>query len=249
MPDHYLFYLYGGDQPWSSEVWETSDDRVRGGSSQSYLRVVNPERARFTGHLDTKTLGGAGFASQHSRGVLDLDLSDYDGILVSVVDADDKRYAITLKDQLPRGRRPDGREKAAVSWEADFTAKHADGDMTGAPVQIFLPWSAFKPTYRGRDKGNVKPLDLTSIKRVGLMMRSFFGQQDGDFSIDIHAVAARRPMPDPAAVQQPTTRSVGSPQDEEEDEEEEDEDVKKNPVTPPQSRGSTWWRKLLCGLV
>lgn len=30
-----------------------------------------------------------------------------------------------------------------------------------------------RPTYRGRDKGDVKPLNLKNIKRFGIMMRRY----------------------------------------------------------------------------
>lgn len=150
-------------RPWDSTLWVTSDDRVRGGSSTSHLTLVNPELARFHGHLDTTTLGGAGFASQHSLGALDWDLSAYDGLLVVAPRADRMCYAVTLKDDLP-GKRPDGRESSGVSWEAVF-------EGGGGGEDVFLPWAAFRATYRGREKDDADPLDLASVKRVGLMMR------------------------------------------------------------------------------
>ncbi|KAL7811506.1 complex I intermediate-associated protein 30 domain-containing protein [Trichoderma aethiopicum] len=233
-----LLYLYGGDQPWDSLLWVTSDDRVRGGASKSHLFVVNPERARFYGHLDTKTLGGAGFASQHSLGVLDWDLSAYDGIVVSVAQADEKRYALTLKDEIPP-RRDDGRQEAGISWEAVFKVPQEGSqyDMK----KVYLPWSAFKPTYRGRPKPDAKPLDLAHIKRVGLMMRSFFDEQDGDFSIDFHAIAAWREISD------------GRPVEAAEQGDEEDDDpkaaVEAAAVKKVQTRRRVWLRRLLCGLI
>ncbi|KEY70763.1 hypothetical protein S7711_03259 [Stachybotrys chartarum IBT 7711] len=242
-------------RPWSSDLWETSDDRVRGGSSQSSLVVINPERARFAGHLDTKTLGGAGFASQHSVGELSLNLSDYDGILLSIVKADRKRYALTLKNSLPPNR-PDGRERAAVSWEADFVApEDADGDLSDGPANLFLPWSAFKATYRGKDKPDAEPLDLANIKRVGLMMRSFFGEQDGDFSLDLHGIAARRSLHDAVAAEpRPATTENHNQAFEEDNEGDDEEDLHKDSVLPQAaaqqpSQAGDWWRRLLCGLV
>ncbi|KAL3962657.1 hypothetical protein ACCO45_004180 [Purpureocillium lilacinum] len=184
-----VLYLYGGDQPWDSSLWETSDDRVRGGASQSHLTVENPERARFHGHLDTTALGGAGFASQHSIGDLSLDLRDYEGIIVAIAGpdhADGKRYALTLKDNLPPPR-DDGREQSGVSWEAEFVAKK--------PGDVKLRWEDFKPTYRGKPKHDAEPLNLGDIKRVGLMMRSFFGQQEGDFSLHLHGIVAFKQLP------------------------------------------------------
>ncbi|KOS22729.1 Uncharacterized protein ESCO_003766 [Escovopsis weberi] len=142
--------------------------------------------ARFHGHLDTHTLGGAGFASQHTRAPLALDLSRYHaGVCVSVVRADAKRYALTLRDR----QGPDD----AVSWEADFVVGGGGGNGNGSSSvrDVRLPWSAFEATYRGRRCGNAgRPLDVASIRRVGIMMRSFFGEQEGDFDIEIAAISA-----------------------------------------------------------
>jgi hypothetical protein len=122
-------------------------------------------------------LGGAGFASQHTAGELHLDLSSYDGLVISIAEPGpdavatangvSKRYAVTLKDDLPK-KRPDGRESSGVSWEAEFTWGPQDGG-----AQIFLLWTHFKATYRGRDKPDAEPLKLTAIKRIGLMMRRY----------------------------------------------------------------------------
>lgn len=133
--------------------------------------MLGPRHARFHGHLDTTALGGAGFASQHSRGELRLDLGAYDGIVVSIrgpEPADGKRYALTLKDELPPPR-GDGRQQSSLTWEADFVA--------AGPGDVKLPWDRFKPTYRGRGQPGARELNLASVKRVGLMMRrcvSFF---------------------------------------------------------------------------
>ena len=152
----------------------TSDDRVRGGASVSRLEVLNPERARFRGHLDTTALGGAGFASQRSAGRLAWDLSSYEGgLVVGVLGAGDaeKRYLVTLKDDIPP-RRDDGREGSGVSWEAEFCAAGGGGSGDdGPPEEVRLAWGDFVPTYRGRKVDGAKPLDLSGIKRIGLMMR------------------------------------------------------------------------------
>ncbi|RFU73032.1 hypothetical protein TARUN_9227 [Trichoderma arundinaceum] len=222
-------------EPWDSSLWVTSDDRVRGGSSQSHLSVINPEKARFYGHLDTKTLGGAGFASQHSLGVLDWDLRGYDaGIVVAVARADGKRYALTLKDEIPP-RSGDGREDAGVSWEAEFVVSQDGSDYD--LKNVYLPWSAFKPTYRGRPKPDAKPLDLSNVKRVGLMMRSYFGDQEGDFSIEIHAIAARREIRDDDV----RGETAG-------DEDEDEDDIKAAVAEAAAPRGSPKGRRSSCGI-
>lgn len=176
-------------RPWHASHFTASDDRVRGGKSQSYLTVlVGPDsvtkptgpapapgsgsRAEFSGHLDIKTLGGAGFASQ--RTVDDMsawDLSGFDTLVLDVDRADGKKYTVTLKDEtLPK--RPDGREQSSISWEYDFVpSANGSGDGGKASGPVAIPFTAFQPTYRGKPKPDAKPLDLKDIKRISFMMR------------------------------------------------------------------------------
>ncbi|KAJ5549014.1 hypothetical protein N7513_006248 [Penicillium frequentans] len=178
--------LFGGSRAWNPSDWTTSDDRVRGGSSISTL-ICSPSSltAIFSGNLDIKTLGGAGFASQRTSGEdRTWDLSDYDGIEL-VLDGrlmDGKFYTLTLKDEiLPK--RSDGREQSTVSWEFDFKATEE---------KLFVRFSDLRPTYRGREKRDVEPLDLKNIKRFGIMMRSFFGDQEGPFELGIVSISGLR---------------------------------------------------------
>lgn len=195
-------YLFGGDSPWPTDDGSKSsrqctsfraiDDRVRGGSSVSHL-LVSPSgtTATFRGELDTSTLGGAGFASQCTVDGPTWDLARYDGLQVDVAAKADaeaglgktQRYVLLVKDAL-EGKRPDGRMESGVSWEWTFEAKEGDG-------RLFAKWEEFKPTYRGREidvpDGSLK---TGEIKRVGLMMRSFFDAQSGSFALPIHSIAA-----------------------------------------------------------
>jgi hypothetical protein len=75
---------------------------------------------------------------------------------------------LTLKDDIP-GRRDDGREMSGITWEALVETSGCSAE--GGSEDVFLPWKAFKATYRGRDKDDAKPLNLKSIKRVSFMMR------------------------------------------------------------------------------
>lgn len=142
-----------------------SDDRVRGGKSQSYLDCPSSSTAAFHGTLDITALGGAGFASQRTSDSLSWDLSNYQGLSIKVEKGDDKKYTLTLKDEiLPR--RPDGREQSTVSWEYDFVSTSGE---------VLIPWGDFKPTYRGRPKPDVTHLDLQHVRRIGIMMRRSVG--------------------------------------------------------------------------
>lgn len=217
--DMSLHYLFGGESPWDLKAWTDSDDRVRGGKSQSYL-TASPEGARFHGNLDITALGGAGFASQRTVGILNLNVSEYDGLVLAVAEADaDKRFTLTLKDEvLPK--RDDGRDQSSISWEYDFTATPGR--------DVVIRWSDLKPTYRGRPKPDAKPLDTAGIKRVSFMMRSFFGDQQGDFSLVIRHVAAFSGRP-------ATSTTAGSIRKE------------SNDVARP-AKARSQWRSLFCGL-
>ncbi|CAN8098478.1 unnamed protein product [Discula destructiva] len=192
-------YLFGGDKPWDASQFTASDDRVRGGQSQSYLTVsaAGGAEAEFSGTLDIKTLGGAGFASQRTvDGLPAWDLSGYDALVLHVARGDANKYTVTLKDEvLPR--RPDGREQSTVSWEYDFVVggaeKEEEAGGTAAESsgrKLVIPFADFEPTYRGRAKPDAEPLDLKNVQRISFMMRSFFGTQEGDFSIVFKSVSA-----------------------------------------------------------
>ncbi|EAT85751.2 hypothetical protein SNOG_07100 [Parastagonospora nodorum SN15] len=174
---HRILVLFGGSKGWNASDWTASDDRVRGGASQSYLDCSSAV-ARFHGNLDIKTLGGAGFASQ--RTTLDdkpWDLSSYSGVHLDLGKADGKKYTFVIKDEiLPLME--DGREQKAG----------AEG--------LYIPWSSLKPTYRGKEKKDAGKLDLKNVRRFSIMSRSFFGGQEGDFSLEIKAVKAVRQSSD-----------------------------------------------------
>lgn len=103
--------------------------------------------------------------TQRTVGILNLDVSEFDGLVLAVAEADaDKRFTLTLKDEvLPK--RDDGRDQSSISWEYDFTATPGR--------DVVIRWSDLKPTYRGRPKPDAKPLDTAGIKRVSFMMRRY----------------------------------------------------------------------------
>ncbi|KAF2085139.1 NADH:ubiquinone oxidoreductase complex I intermediate-associated protein 30, partial [Saccharata proteae CBS 121410] len=176
---------------WDPADWTASDDRVRGGKSQSYFDCSkHAPTARFHGELDIKTLGGAGFASQRTTGedrVWNLD--EYDGIQLNICEADDKQYTFILKDEILQRNPENGREQATLSYEYDFRVPKV-GSEVQKTSQVFIPWKELKATYRGREKKDAPTPDLKNIKRMSLMMRSFFGTQEGHFSLTLSSIAA-----------------------------------------------------------
>ncbi|KAF6221096.1 hypothetical protein HO133_002777 [Letharia lupina] len=200
------YVLFGSTKPWLPPPWTTTDDRVRGGASQSYLSALPDNCANFHGHLDTSTLGGAGFASQFSPPEAagtdkdggdeerSWDLSAYDGIEVEVVGGkgDGKIYTLILKDEEAAGKRGDGREKAGINWEVDFKVGGEEGEGGGDVTRFFAPWKGFKATFRGKEKEDAGELKKGQVRRIGLMMRSYFGKQEGDFGVVLRAICARK---------------------------------------------------------
>ncbi|OIW25013.1 CIA30-domain-containing protein [Coniochaeta ligniaria NRRL 30616] len=179
-------------RPWNASQWSSVDDRVRGGKSISHLAISDPkDHATFHGNLDIKTLGGAGFASQKTVPELfapGLDLSDYDSLVIDVhaSASDDKTYTLILKDTEALPKRPDGREQSTVNWEYDFCLGSSSGG------RLVMRLEDFKPTYRGRPRPDAEPLNLHRILAMSIMMRSHFGEQEGDFSLALRSIAAHR---------------------------------------------------------
>ncbi|GME23053.1 Cia30 family protein [Neofusicoccum parvum] len=184
--------LFGGKLPWNSADWTSSDDRVRGGKSQSYFDISPTDPvARFYGNLDIKTLGGAGFASQRTNDEnCTWNVDGYDGIQLEITKSDAKRYTFNIKNELLPPDPESGREQSTISYEYDFVAPSPNA--TSETSTVFIPWKGFKATYRGREDTNAPPIDLTDIKRFSIMMRSFFGSQEGDFSLSIKSISAIR---------------------------------------------------------
>ncbi|KAL8243791.1 hypothetical protein R6Q59_010049 [Mikania micrantha] len=180
--------LFGGSRGWNASEWTSSDDRVRGGKSQSYLKIEN-ETARFFGNLDIKTLGGAGFASQR---IIDedrsWDLSSSNAIELTVdpSHSDTKRYTFIVKDELLPKDPSTGREQSTISWEYDFEVSAGHSPKPLIPQHtIVIPYDRLEPTYRGRKTNPNRSLNLSNIRRMSIMNRSFFGDQQGDFTLCI----------------------------------------------------------------
>ncbi|OJD38764.1 cia30 family protein [Diplodia corticola] len=184
--------LFGGSLVWNTADWTSSDDRVRGGKSHSYFDISETKPvARFYGNLDIKTLGGAGFASQRTTGEnRSWNIDGYDGIQIEIAESDAKKYTFNIKNELLPPDPDTGREQSTISYEYDFVAPPTN--MTGATSTVFVPWEDFKATYRGREDPDAPPIDLTDIKRFSVMTRSFFGNQEGNFSLSIKSISAAR---------------------------------------------------------
>lgn len=106
------------------------------------------------------------------------DLSGYDGVEVEVGKADEKIFTLILKDEATTDKREDVREKAGVNWEYDFriggvTGKAKGKEGEGGREIVWVPWSGFKATYRGKEKEDAGELKKGGVRSVGFMMRRY----------------------------------------------------------------------------
>jgi Complex I intermediate-associated protein 30 (CIA30) len=94
-------------------------------------------------------------------------------VTLGIDHGDEKTYTFIIKDEtsapVERGQRQG--ERATVNWEVDFRLSKA-GDAEGEGSVIFMPWTDFRPTYRGRELGGEgKVMDTAHIGSFSLMMR------------------------------------------------------------------------------
>ncbi len=131
--------------------WAIVNDGVMGGRSQSSLRLTDEGTAVFSGTLSLENDGG--FAS--TRALLDtMDLTGFTGFRIRVK-GDGRRYELRLR----MDPNLDG-----VAYRAEF------GTTQGEWTEVFLPFSSFQPSFRGRVPRDVRPLDLTSIRQIGFLL-------------------------------------------------------------------------------
>ncbi|EKD13208.1 uncharacterized protein L3040_003012 [Drepanopeziza brunnea f. sp. 'multigermtubi'] len=197
-------------QPWNANSWVASDDRVRpGGVSTSTLSVLAPGSSaanpfdepiiQFSGTLNSTALGGAGFASQ--RTVDDwpgVDLSAYAGLAIEVPYSDGKTYTLTLRDDVVASD-----EASFVNWEWNFqvpatsAAAETGGGSGSGYAETSVRLRDLVPTFRGRVLNDTEPLNLANIRRVSIMIRSFFGEaeQEGDYELRIKSILATTTTP------------------------------------------------------
>ena len=165
-------------------AWEVVNDVVMGGRSHGGYRLT-PHSLLFSGVTNTN---GGGFSSIRS-GPLALDLEPYDGIRVRVR-GDGRTYMLrlTTSDTQHHQRRPSHR--AELETRADGTWQ-----------EIELPFSAFRPRWRGRWLDG-PALDPARVDGMGLMVADGL---DGPFRLEVAWIRAfRRSASQPAFRSTPT---------------------------------------------
>lgn len=176
--------MFGLDRGWGQ--WTAVDDRkvislvvtirVRGGKSQSHFNESD-KLAVFSGYLDTKTLGGAGFASQKTtilnEGKQPVDFGEYSGIEISVIPRNNvRKYSLNLQSSLANDQR---------SYKWSFEPQES--------IVYRIKWSDFEKNYRGRPDAEAPDMSPSELVSLSIMCQSFFGyQQEGPFELALECI-------------------------------------------------------------
>lgn len=83
----------------------------------------------------------------------------------------EKRYTLTIKDEILPPDPDTGREQSTLSYEYDFTVPVQESCEDIQDTLIFIPWNALNATFRGREKKDAPGLKLDSVRRFSLLMR------------------------------------------------------------------------------
>ena len=165
-----IFYFGSGDNPVfnfispkTSGNWSIINDTVMGGISQSNMHLNSDSTATFSGILSQANNGG--FAS--IKATLDKQLRDnINGIHLRVL-GDDKMYSLRLRTNTNF----DG-----FSYQAKFkTSKNKW-------LEFKIPFTEFKPTFRGQTLYNRPELKSQNIKQIGILIAD---KQFGKFTLGI----------------------------------------------------------------
>lgn len=148
------------------EPWQSVDDRVMGGVSQSTL-IWKEQYASFRGTLSSENNGG--FASV--RAFLNTRLPDSFDHLWIESKGDERRYSLLLRtNKTPSG----------ISYQTDFLS-------TKEFTRIELPMSDFVAQFRGRIVLDAPELSAGDIIQMGIIVSS---AQYGNFQLDIKSIGA-----------------------------------------------------------
>jgi len=149
-------------------TWRNVDDVVMGGLSRSSMQVDHDGPATFRGVLSLERNGG--FASV--RSVPDeKNYADCDRFRLRVK-GDGRRYSFRVRND----DRFDG-----VVYASDF------GTIAGEWMDVELPFSGFRPLFRGKVVPGAPPMDPGNVAQLGVLISS---KQEGAFCLQIEWIKA-----------------------------------------------------------
>ena len=157
-----------GFKPKADGQWRSINDGVMGGLSEGTFRITDKGILEFSGNLSLENRGG--FASIRSKPT-NLGLSDDEAVVLRVR-GDGRQYFCNLFV-------PDGRN--AFSYRTAFQTK------AGRWQEIRLPFKAFRATWFGRTLPDAKPVDLSKVNSIGVILAD---KKAGPFRLEIDWIKA-----------------------------------------------------------
>ncbi len=150
--------------------WTSVNDVVMGGVSDSLVQVFEEGTGVFAGHLSLENNGG--FASARVS-LPENDYSGYEGIMLRVK-GDGKRYSFRVRSDMMF----DG-----VVYRQEFDT------AAGEWVDVEMPFSDFRSSFRGRTVPDAPPLDPSRVFQIGFLISE---KQEGSFRLEIERIEAYR---------------------------------------------------------
>lgn len=155
--------LFDFDSKETSGKWFVINDDVMGGISRSEIIIDMEGFANFNGFVSPDNNGG--FASIRAR--IDTDSEEkYKGVIIRVR-GDGNKYNLRFRTTTSF----DG-----YAYQAKFQTKEESW------IEYKLPFSSFKPTFRGQMLTNKPKLESKNIEQIGILIADY---QFGQFSLDI----------------------------------------------------------------
>jgi NADH dehydrogenase [ubiquinone] 1 alpha subcomplex assembly factor 1 len=147
--------------------FQSIDDRIMGGISQSSLQIREGTGAIFTGNVSAAN--GGGFASVRASG-LAIDASKYQGVLLKIC-GDGKIYKLRLLNQT-LGDPP--------VYESRFET------LNGEEQQIQLAFADLEAVRRGQRILSAPIFNRAHIQAIGFLISD---KQYGSFSLTIESIS------------------------------------------------------------
>lgn len=153
--------------------WQIVNDSVMGGISRSTLQLQEGGYALFSGTVSLENNGG--FASVRTQANTPADMSDFEGLSVRVL-GDGKTYSLRIKTVKDR-------RITRYSYEARFVTE------VGEWQTHKLPFSEFKPVFRGRDVRGNPEMNTDAVIELGFMIGD---GQEGSFQLGVSNIGVYR---------------------------------------------------------
>jgi hypothetical protein len=148
--------------------WYSVNDNVMGGVSKGKAVISNDSMLIFGGYLSLENNGG--FASIRTL-PSEFNLNSFEKVRIKV-NGDGRKYQFRIRTD----NNIDG-----LAYMLEFETVKDEW------VEIDLPFSLFKPTYRGRILKDIPDLDSKEIRQIGFLLAD---NNEGEFKLLIDEIIA-----------------------------------------------------------